>query len=462
MRLTLILLVIAALHQQARAAGICQASGDGKCYYLDTKAGTGPGTFDSPYGLADLQPPSDYLPGTALQRLNAGDVLYFRAGTYPVVGATNSGYYDVGFVRPVRSGTQANPITISAYPGEVVTLRHVSGYNPVLGVTPGINYVRFLGFVVDVSSVSAAGAFRIGTAVSGPSGVEIAYNEVIGGLCPTCVTNHDGLFINNTQGIWIHHNNIHGFTAPAHTATYAGGCENSSGIKMYKNTDAMVEDNWVHDNCDGIFDKDAGLRNTYRRNFLTANSANQFDGNNQGAIATYFIYDNVIDGLIALRDLGTNHEIHNNLIRTATGMGWGGTGVVTNIKVWNNIFVSGGPRAVPIQTSAQPLTSTPPPIAYFDYNLYDAEPTYRLDLYGKPPQILDLLGMRRNGLETHSIYVSMRTVFVDQISYVIKSPYTTNGRYGDIMGPTSATIGAILNTARYGPQARQNAAATVQ
>jgi hypothetical protein len=444
MRKTLILLAIAqALHSQSTPKGICEASGNGKCYYVDTHAGTGPGAFTSPYGLADLQPPNDYYPGKALQDLNPGDVLYFRAGSYPVKGTTDKGYYEVGFFRPARSGTQANPITIRAYPGETVTLRYVSGSNPILGVTPGNNYIRFIGFSVDVSGPATPIAFRIGTPIGGSVGVEIAYNEVIGGHCPLCVTNHDGLFINNTKGIWIHHNNIHGFTAPA-------PCENSSGIKMYVNTDAMVEDNWIHDNCDGIFDKDSGIRNTYRRNYLTHNSANQFDGNNQGTAATYFIYDNVIDGQITLRERGTNHEIHNNLLRCSNVIAW--KAEVTNIKVWNNIVLGGGSRLTTVQTSTQPFTSTPPPIAYFDYNVYDSKPAYAFDLYGSPPQAFDIGSIRKKGFEANSSHSPAGNIFVDNVSYVLKPPYTANGRYGDTMGPKSATIAAILNTARYGPQ----------
>ena len=79
---------------------------------------------------------------------------------------------------------------------------------------------------------------------------------------------------------------------------------NGVGIKVYATTHMIVEDNYIHNCGVGIFDKDGGndswsplfTNNTYRRNWLTGNTMNQFLGNNQYGPSTFHIYDNVIDG----------------------------------------------------------------------------------------------------------------------------------------------------------------------
>ena len=70
----------------------------------------------------------------------------------------------------------------------------------------------------------------------------------------------------NANSAWIHNNNVHGVT---------GDGPNSSGIKVYRSTNLLIEDNYVHDNITGIHDKDAGThgdgtnQNTYTRNWIT-------------------------------------------------------------------------------------------------------------------------------------------------------------------------------------------------
>ena len=121
-------------------------------------------------------------------------------------------------------------------------------------------------------------------------GAEIAYCEIIGQYVDT-TDNHDGLRIEHADGARIHHNMIHGVQ---------GKSGNSCGIKVYKSQNLIVEDNYVYDNTRGIFDKDSGINNTYRRNYLTKNRLDQFHGNNQGQYMRVRIHDNVIDGTIAL------------------------------------------------------------------------------------------------------------------------------------------------------------------
>jgi hypothetical protein len=460
------------------SGGICEATGGGVCYYVDTHHGTGTGTFSNPFGLADIAHPSAGVVGTALQALHAGDILYFRAGTYNALADSGSG---IPYFSPVRSGTPGNPITIKAYPDEAVTLKWAPGEAGVALIgSPYYSYVRVMDFIIDASTSAGAGAVNFGVPSTVLSGIEIANNEIIGGNCPICSdvdSNYQGIWLDSSSGTWIHHNNIHGFT----TGTSGpSGCLNSGGIKLYSNDTAVVEDNWIHGNCTGVFDKESGVSNTYRRNFLTGNTGSNFYGNNQNkntsggpgsynpsalGPASYFIYDNVIDGTIHVVTASPcgvyadATEVHNNLIRGTGGgqmLSWGGFSEVTNLKVWNNIMISGG-TMVPVLSTAQTVdgsNSAPVPVAYFDYNVMDAAPTYDWNYYASfdaAAQPLNLQSMRGFGLEVKSVVTAMSNVFADQVGYVVKPPYTNNGRFGDTMGPKDISIATILDTSRYGP-----------
>ena len=199
--------------------------------------------------------------------------------------------------------------------------------------------MQFIGFVV-IPGPNVAFFIRSdeGTGV----GNEVAYNEIIGQYVAT-TDNHDGIVIENSDGIWVHSNNIYGVTGDSH---------NSSGIKVYKSTNLIVEDNYIHGNTAGIFDKDGGYSpgnsNTYRRNWITNSSDYDFVGNNQGSQALYYIYDNVVDGIIHLYTLNTGSQIYNNLLRSSEV---GNNGLIDGIaswlssyqeNIWNNVVISGG------------------------------------------------------------------------------------------------------------------------
>ena len=336
------------------------------------------------------------------------------------------------------------------YPGATVRIFEDSGGQPVFGTsTPHVNYVRFIEFIV---SPGLQNAFRIcGT------GNEVAYNEVIGQYVNSG-DNHDGIRIEDADSAWVHHNNIHGVTGPS---------ENSVGIKIYKSTNLLVVDNYIHDNAGGIRDKDGGgfsvpNNNSYARNWLTNNPIGQFIGNAQGNPGTYNIYDNVIDGSIDGGDSSSlNNQIYNNLLRTSETADGGRLASIYNHtngyrdNVWNNITIGGGGAIWGYQNHyvAFSVGQTTSPLAYMDYNFYDGAPSYDFNVYGTPHYTYTLSQFQSQGFETHSVQVaSVTTIYQDTVSYVLKAPYTTAGRYGDPVGPRFP-VAQILNTNRYGPGA---------
>jgi len=439
----------------APGAPICEATGAGRCYYVANNPGSGAGTFTNPYGLADLpKNTTSYctLDSPALQALQPGDILYFRGGDYlfDTCASDPSSDYEIGYIRPARSGTAGSPITIEGYPGETAHLVVRSGLQPVLGNrgnelgTSHYSYVRFVGLAVEPQNGNAASVYFKGPdQTSLTPGLELAYCEVIGTYVPTG-DNHDGVRLENLTAPWVHGNVIHGVQGNSH---------NSAGIKLYTVQNAVIEVNYIHDNWTGIYDKQSAVDNIYRRNFLTANTEQFLGTESQGNTARYQVHDNVVDGQIEIQQHTDGTSIYDNLFRYNTLAG-ASAGNTWNSQLWNNIVIAGGAPITAYYSYKDSLSTTPPhdQLAYMDYNVYDASPSYVFARDLASEQDLTLTGMQAVGYELHTAVAPASDIFVDQVSYQLKPQWQTAGRYGDAVGPDSTS--AIINTSRYGPMGR--------
>jgi hypothetical protein len=360
--------------------------------------------------------------------LQAGDTVLVKEGTYNV-GASAS--WAVPAVNPSRSGEKGNPITFKAFPKHKVMIT-TSGGQAAIG-SNGRDYIIWDGFVVNMADRAK------GILVMGAKGCTISRCEVIGNYVAT-TDNHDGIRIERSPDCHVHHCIIHGVK---------GNGLNSAGIKVYSKgaKNVIIEDNYIHDNSAGVFDKDFGVQNTYRRNYFTGNKT-QFYGNNQGGPASYYIYDNVFDGKIELHAANIGSEIHDNLLRCGRLTGaWAGG--IANTKIWNNIVISNAPSIMACQIKKQQLSVA---LAYMDYNVYDADPLYDFGEYTSKRRRLSLDRMRSEGFERNSHVVSnTKDVFENEKSYKLLPGWKTAGRYSDAVGPEN--IALVLDTTRYGPLA---------
>src|SRR5512137_194837 len=84
-------------------------------YYLANKPGSGSGTKEDPFGLADLPKP-DNKPTRPLTVLQPGDTLWFQGGDYAFHTGPVKEFYYKGYLRPVRSGESGRPISFRACP----------------------------------------------------------------------------------------------------------------------------------------------------------------------------------------------------------------------------------------------------------------------------------------------------------------------------------------------------------
>lgn len=275
------------------------------------------------------------------------------------------------------------------------------------------------------------------------AGLELAYCNVIGTFIST-TDNHDGVRPQFLQAPWIHGNEIQGLTGLT-------GNSNSAGIKLYVVRNALVEDNYIHDNNAGIFDKQSGIANVYRRNWLTANALEPFEGNNQASEANYQLYDNVIDGQVGLHSLTDGAVVYNNLVRADSLAGSWDT-LVVNSQLWNNIVIGGAAPIVAYYAKKAYLSWTPSPLNYMDYNVYNQTPTYQFGVYVGGDSSYALADMQARGFEQHASIAATSNIFVDTVSYQLKPAWETAGRTGGPVGPDSTA--AVLNKQRYGPGAR--------
>ncbi len=423
-------------------------------YYVSNSGSSGAGTIGSPWGLPDLLTgASPNAPGIALTTLVAGDTLYFRGGDYHVTGSST---WQSQMIAPTHSGTLAQPITLSAYPGEFPQIIvDGSSTQDVFG-SQGYNYVRFLGFKVVPNAVSRS--FNIGG-----TGCEVGYCE-IEGTFQSGTDNHDGILMLDSLGGWIHHCNIHGQT---------GDSGNATGIKLYNCGVTTIEDNYSHGNTSGMVDKDGGPNGdgfhhgTYRRNLLAGNGYANFIGPGQGDVSVLHMYDNVIDGWFALDSFNSGSEIYNNLLRvgldpvetnggsnTAIHPDMGGSASSFLTNIWNNIFIPATAGVWSYWNSflAFGVGGATDPLNYLDYNVYTGAPTYHFGGAGPPLTEYTLAQIQALSLETHSIVDTAANIFVNQTAYVLKGIYPTAGRFGDMVGPRYS-VASILDTTRYGPAA---------
>ena len=105
---------------------------------------------------------------TAFNNAVAGDIVYFRGGTYNVpaknFGSTYHCYYE-----PANSGTSGNPITFAAYSGETPIFNGTAGgsgdgsdYATIFG-TFGRSYIVFDGFKLQADNGTKMARIHIGS-----------------------------------------------------------------------------------------------------------------------------------------------------------------------------------------------------------------------------------------------------------------------------------------------------------
>jgi len=205
---------------------------------------------------------------TAVENAIAGDIVYFRDGTYdpaanPIqswANTSNSNKWEKLPWNPSNSGTANAPITFKAYPGETpVFLDNI--YSGTLGAV-GRDYIIWDGFsgtIVDSAGQVIVFAFFYNTNNC------VIRNSNFTGILKGTHHNSSLISLLNNSNILIESNQLHGMNMNPAGSEEAN---NSTAILSYNSRNMIIRNNDIWDNYFGIFDKDIEQNNSYYRNHI--------------------------------------------------------------------------------------------------------------------------------------------------------------------------------------------------
>jgi len=350
--------------------GNCSVDGNGAANQCASSAGAA-GAFRDPQGC--------------FSAARAGDTCYIKNGTYTSTNRAGDPSETGGFAL-ANSGTSGSPITIKNYPGHSPLLQNcpstATSYSQCANPTITANQQSY--YVIEGLRIRG-GIWVYGPGMSNHArGVVIRNNDISQGWGEIDDGNWSAIFLADQTGALIAGNTIHD------VSVISGGGQQSSGacIKMYQNTDSIVEYNTcrrtriAESQAGGIDDKAEAVRNIHRFNWIEETPM-CVRVNNQLNSTGVRIYGNVCIG--ANLSSGTNTcmrlitlingiDIYNNTCynyRTGLEIMAEGGGAVNNVRAYNNIFSN---------ISDNNIEAYQDPVL-LDFNAYSpnaATPRYRL------------------------------------------------------------------------------------
>ncbi len=274
---------------------------------------------------------------------NAGDTVYFLAGTY---NPGDGGDYEHIAWNPINSGSQSSPITFKCLSGTCTLTTNAK--SPVIGAKgiPGdpLNYKKYIiwdGFTASLSDQMFVAYFNSSDHCT-------LQNCDFTGWPNSTASNNPIIASGYSTYLTIRNNRFFG----------AGQTENSAAIMFYWTDNAIVENNEIYNCVTGIYDKAGGQGNVYRYNFIHSPMTSSLGYGAKGIFVQtaagsettdkISIYQNVI--LMSL-----------NSANYASGIYIGGTLSRSYINIYNNT-IYGSKMEEAIYTG-----DTPDPRAYLDH-----------------------------------------------------------------------------------------------
>jgi len=242
-------------------------------------APTGAAAWGSCSGSTPLTGGNACSPATAFANAVAGDVVYFRGGTY-TSPQRNTGDSYTSYYMPSHSGTVDSWITFQAYTGETPVFDGTSGGTAdlygtngyigckVMGVS-GKEYIILDGFTITCDGGTKMGGMTVGSSGGGNTPGPYLTNYVIirnctingGTTVNTGTDNADGIRLNSVGHATIKNNVIYNFLQSTNVA-------NTAATKAYHTAYTVYEGNYIYNSSTGIYDKSDGWYNIYRYNFI--------------------------------------------------------------------------------------------------------------------------------------------------------------------------------------------------
>ena len=272
-------------------------------------------------------------PSTAMSNAVAGDVVYFRGGTYT---AGDSADYH-GYYEPSNSGSSGNPITFIAYPNETPIFNVViaGDCEYALG-NDGKSYIIFDGFKIQANSGVKMG----GIIIHYGTNCEIKNCEFDGGsTIITSTDNRETLRIEQTSNLLVSQ-------CTFYNVNQISDWHNTSALKMYYSDGVTIENCEIYNAAAAVFIKRDVQNVIVKNNFIHDVNLPIYQANNGVSSSNISIYNNVIvnfdkSGYAASEDnsYSDSVKIYNNTVVNGTyGVGICANNTGNGAEVYNNIF----------------------------------------------------------------------------------------------------------------------------
>ncbi|MBK7250082.1 MAG: right-handed parallel beta-helix repeat-containing protein [Gammaproteobacteria bacterium] len=239
-------------------------------------------------------------------------MIYVRAGQYRASDAAN-GWFNDNFVRPDRSGTQAQPIAVLAYPGEVAELL-LDRPSKLFGNYESVSDWTLAGFRIVLAHTQASGVAMVGPPVS------------------VAACNNPASVQGYAQRVRIVALDIDG----RDTGGMAGG---SGGdiIEIGTSRDVQVLGNYIHNTSP------ANPSEPTHAIYLSAPQQNTEVGWNRiqnipHSRALIQLHEDSFGGACWGKDSISDIKVHDNLVDNVAGQAFLMDGGVGAVEAWNNTF----------------------------------------------------------------------------------------------------------------------------
>lgn len=414
-------------------------------------------------------PSTPCTPVTAMNNASAGDVVFFRGGTYVLNGnPVNSTYTGTstyqGWLQPVNSGVDGSPITFKAYPGEVPIMdaaEQSAGSHACRAFgTNGADYITFEGFkFIGKGGVEPGGIIISAHDTSGTSDHCIIRNcEFVGADVGNYGDNVSGIRSEKVNYLLIENNLFYNY----HTDMEASG-SNVGCLEAYDSNYMTVTHNEFRDSSAAIFWKRNNnymvasynyIHNVFWPLEITAGTAGPGDATDAKVfhnLITGYTHPPRIYGISGYFIRGL--EYYNNTTYSAVSDGAHDSelriGDTIGVNVYNNVIGGSGTYLILIGADGATLTT-------FDHNAYLPYKEIYTRLYGTGVASYATLAAWQSSGElngggnpgvgsidstTSSIFVNTSGLLNMKTDFEVKGAVITGGRSGVNMGANVSLVG---------------------
>lgn len=237
---------------------------------------------------------------TAMASAAAGDLVYFRGGTYNV--GTIGPNRDYANMSPTNSGTAGNPITFKAYPGEIPTITGTVDNSGTSTTSTAayfgcsyVNYVTWDGFAATLQIYSYTNTETQTFAAWHSNYCTIKNSNFTGVNVGTRPYNVSFVRIEGSDYATVENNYFHDLTGTFDVAV------NTTDIWLFDSHYAAVKNNTMANSLGGVYAKTTASNASIYYNFIYNGSNTCFQGVNlncetDNACTGHMVYQNVIVG----------------------------------------------------------------------------------------------------------------------------------------------------------------------